>query len=363
MQNAHNEIQDDVTGVLLAGGASARMGRDKASLMLEGQPLFARVRRALSLVCGQVMIAGDRPDLATDHCPAFADRFPGSSLGGLHNALSHAGTDWVCILPCDLPYPSPRLLQTLLDRRGPTVDAVVPRHADGSEPLIACYRRAILPQVEAQLNRGQLRLTALLDRLRVAWLEAADLPPGWRRALRNLNAPDDYARLPAPPPAVTFIARSGTGKTTLVEKVIRELVRRGWTIGALKHDAHRFEIDVEGKDTWRMTEAGATVTAICSPAKQAVIRRCELEPAVEELIAREFLGVDLVITEGFKHSPLPKIEVHRTALGTPLLSRGEHHDPALLAVVSDEPLALDVPCFDLNDPWKLVDFLEARFLA
>ena len=232
----------------------------------------------------------------------------------------------------------------------------------GSEPLVACYRHTILPQVEEQLQQGKLRLTALLDRLRVTWLEPADLPPGWRRALRNLNTPEDYARLQTPP-AVTFIARSGTGKTTLVEKAIRELVRRGWTIGALKHDTHRFEIDVEGKDTWRMTQAGATVTAICSPAKQAVIRQFELEPPVEELLAREFIGVDLVITEGFKHSSLPKVEVHRSALGTPLLSRGERHDPALVAVASDEPLALDVPCFDLNDPRQLVDFLEAKFLA
>ncbi|MCM2264775.1 MAG: molybdopterin-guanine dinucleotide biosynthesis protein B [Desulfuromonadales bacterium] len=167
----------------------------------------------------------------------------------------------------------------------------------------------------------------------------------------------------APPPAVTFIARSGTGKTTLIEQLIAELVRRGWTIGALKHDAHRFEIDHEGKDSWRMTQAGATVTAICSPAKQAVIRRHELEPTVEELIACEFGGVDLVITEGFKHSSLPKVEVHRAELGASLLSRDERHDPTLIAVASDRALNLDVPGFDLNDPQGLADFLEERFLA
>lgn len=363
MQNSHNEIAANVTGVLLAGGGSTRMGRDKALLPFDGQPLFVRARRALAALCGRVLIAGDRPDLASADCPAYADRFPGSSLGGLHAALSHADTDWICVLPCDLPQPSPRLLQALLDRRAPEVDAVVPRHAGGSEPLIACYRRAILPLVEEQLSRGDLRLTALLGRLRVTWLEPAAMPDGWRRALRNLNAPGDYARLLAPPPAVTFIARSGTGKTTLVEQVIAGLTGRGWTIGALKHDAHRFEIDHAGKDSWRMTQAGAAVTAICSPARQAVIRRHELEPTVEELIAREFAGVDLVVTEGFKQSSLPKVEVHRATLDAPLLSRGERHDPALLAVASDTPLDLDVPCFDLNDPVRLIAFLEERFLA
>jgi molybdopterin-guanine dinucleotide biosynthesis protein B/molybdopterin-guanine dinucleotide biosynthesis protein len=362
MQNSHNETQRDVTGVLLAGGASTRMGRDKANLVLDELPLYVRVQRALAAVCGKLLIAGDRPDLVSSACPVFADSFPGSSLGGLHTALKNADSDWVLVLPCDLPYPSPRLLHSLLAQRGPDIDAVVPRHPQGSEPLIACYRRTVLPIVEEQLMAGNLRLTALLDRLRVAWLEPDQLPPGWRRALRNLNTVEDFAALCEPPPAVTFIARSGTGKTTLVEKVISELVRRGWTIGGLKHDAHRFEIDHEGKDTWKMTRAGATVTAICSPAKQAVIRQHELEPPVEELIAREFGGVDLVITEGFKHSSLPKIEVHRAALGMPLLSRGDLHDPLLQAVVSDESLDLDVPCFDLNDPYRLVDFLEERFL-
>lgn len=363
MQITHNEIHADVTGVLLAGGGSTRMGRDKALLCLDGRPMFTRVRRALSAVCGRVCIAGDRPDLATNDCPAFADRFVGSSLGGLHTALSHADTEWVCVLPCDLPYPSPHLLHTLLKRRTPGIDAVVPRHAGGSEPLIACYRRAILPLVEEQLRRGEMRLSALLGRLRVDYLESDSLPPGWRRALRNLNLPGDYDRLQQPPPAVTFIARSGTGKTSLIEKVIGELVRRGWAVGALKHDAHRFEIDHQGKDTWRMAQAGATVTAICSPDKQAVIRQHELGPMVEELIAREFGGVDLVITEGFKQSTLPKVEVHRAALGMPLLSRGDRHDPALLAVASDEPLTLDVPCFDLNDPRRLTDFLVERLLT
>jgi molybdopterin-guanine dinucleotide biosynthesis protein B/molybdopterin-guanine dinucleotide biosynthesis protein len=266
------------------------------------------------------------------------------------------------VLPCDLPCPSPRLLRELLAQRAPAIDAVVPRHAQGSEPLIACYHRSALPLIEEQISMGNFRLTALLARLRVAYLDAERLPPGWRRALRNLNSTDDYTNLLAPPLAVTFIAYSGTGKTTLIERLISELTGRGWTIGALKHDAHRFEIDHEGKDTWRMTRAGATVTAICSPDQQAVMRRHELEPTVEELIAREFTGVDLVLTEGLKHSRLPKIEVHRAELRVPLLSRGDNYDPTLLAIASDVPLAFDVPCFDLNAPSMLADFLEARFL-
>ncbi len=163
-------------------------------------------------------------------------------------------------------------------------------------------------------------------------------------------------------PAVSFVAGSGTGKTTLLEKVIVELKRRGWRIGALKHDARRFEIDHPGKDSWRFTAAGADTMLITSPEKLALVKRHPATPPVEELLATYFTDVDIVLTEGFKKSALPKIEVHRAERSTALLCRGEANDPTLVAVASDEPLHLDVPVFDLNDAVAVADFIEKRFL-
>ena len=350
----------DVAGALIAGGRSTRMGTDKALLELNGESLWRLGQRSLASLFDRVFIAGDRPDLATPECPCHPDARPGSALGGLETALRHVGRDWVCVLPCDLPFPSPALLISLLAHRE-GVQAVAPRTAHGCEPLIACYRRDCLPVVMDQLERGDFRLTNLLDRLDTRYLDPPQLPAGWRRALRNLNTPDDLAGLQRLPPAVTFVARSGTGKTTLLEKLIGELVTRGWTVGALKHDAHRFEIDHEGKDSWRLARAGALITAINSPAQSAVIRRHESEPPLDRLL-QDFIGMDIVLTEGFKRSALPKIEVHRAALESPLLCRGEFHDPALAAVVSDVQLELDVPGFGLEEIAALADFLEKTFL-
>ncbi len=364
MQNSHNdniEPATDVTGVVFAGGKSTRMGNDKACLEIDGLTLFQRVARSLGQVCQQIQIAGERPDLSADNLPAFADIHPGSSLGGLHNALTNAKTDWVLVLPCDLPYPSVKLLQTLLANRK-DVHAVIPDISSGMEPLVACYNRAILPLVEEQINKGDFRLTNLLERLQVRTLGDRQLPSGWRRALTNLNRPQDLERVLTPPPVVTFVARSGTGKTTLLVKVITELTSRGWTIGALKHDAHRFEIDHEGKDSWKMATAGAAITAISSPAKTAVIERHELEPGFDQLL-KPFIGkVDILLTEGFKRSSLPKIEAHRAELEQTLLCRGEYEDPSLIAVASNAQMPLDVPCFNLNDAPSIADFIEVRFL-
>ncbi len=162
--------------------------------------------------------------------------------------------------------------------------------------------------------------------------------------------------------AVAFIAKSGTGKTTLVEKVISLLKHRGYKVGAVKHDAHRFEIDHPGKDSHRFTAAGADVMVISSSGKTALVERNATTPPVEELLSRFFSGVDIVLVEGFKKSALPKIEVHRNTWSDSLLCRGAENDPMLLAVASDGPLEVDVPVLDINDPETVAAFLEEKFL-
>ena len=162
--------------------------------------------------------------------------------------------------------------------------------------------------------------------------------------------------------AVSFVAKSGTGKTTLLEKVIAELKGRGYRVGVIKHDAHRFDIDHPGKDSHRLTAAGADSMLISSPEKLALVKQHAQAPPIEELIATYFNDVDLILTEGFKKSGLPKIEVHRRERSQTLLCRGAEHDPSLLAVASDEPLELDVPVLDLNNPAQVADFVERHII-
>ncbi len=165
---------------------------------------------------------------------------------------------------------------------------------------------------------------------------------------------------------MAFVARSGTGKTTLVESLIREMRARGYRIGALKHDAHRFEIDRPGKDSARFTEAGAEIMVLVSDDTVAMVQKPAHPPKLDKLLQLWFSKMDLVLVEGYKTSDLPKIEVHRAALGKPLLCQGEKNDPHLLAVASDGPAALpaelDVPVLDLGTPAAIADFLVKSLL-
>ena len=162
------------------------------------------------------------------------------------------------------------------------------------------------------------------------------------------------------PPAVSFIAHSGTGKTTLLTAVITLLKERGYRVGVIKHDAHRFEIDYPGKDSHRFTTAGADSMLISSASKLALVKQHQQSPPIEELLGNYFPDVDLVLVEGFKDSGLPRIELFRSGHSKELICRGAKHDPQLWAVASDAELQVDVPVLDLNKPATIADFVVAK---
>ena len=159
-------------------------------------------------------------------------------------------------------------------------------------------------------------------------------------------------------PIVSVVGKSGSGKTTLLEGLIRELKRRGHRVGTIKHDAHSFEIDRPGKDTWRHAQAGSDHVVISSPRRVASIRRVQQEQSLAELAAG-MTQVDIILTEGYKRGSAPKIEVSRRARSKTLICRPDE----LVAVASDQSFDLDAPQYDLNDVQSLADLIESQFLG
>lgn len=152
-------------------------------------------------------------------------------------------------------------------------------------------------------------------------------------------------------PLLGFCAYSGTGKTTLLRKLLPRLRETGLRVAVIKHAHHDFEIDYPGKDSYELRHAGASQMLVASRRRLALIeeRATEAEPALEELVARLDLSqLDLVLVEGFKHGAHPKVELHRSGLRRPWLFKD---DPSIVAVACDEPApqSVDVPVLDLND--------------
>ena len=199
------EIDDRfaITGVILAGGASRRMGRNKALLPVAGLPLIERIYRIMASLFRDVILVTNTPeDYAFLPCPMTADIYRGvGSIAGLHAGLSASPTERIFIVACDAPLLDPAVVNLLCTVEG-DYDAVVPVGQRGCEPLQAIYRKSCMPALELALQRDDRKLSNLLERIRTRFVPPEELAavPDAERSFLNLNTPEEYLALVPPAP-------------------------------------------------------------------------------------------------------------------------------------------------------------------
>ena len=159
------------------------------------------------------------------------------------------------------------------------------------------------------------------------------------------------------PPIICIIGKSKSGKTTLIEKLIPELKKRGYRIGSIKHACQAFDIDKKGKDSWRHRKAGADIVLIASTDKIAVIKDNDCKSL--DCLKKYFNDVDLIIAEGYNKKNIPKIEIVRKASQKKPLCLD---DNKLIALVTDADIVNQVPRFGLEEIYNLADFIEKKYL-
>jgi molybdopterin-guanine dinucleotide biosynthesis protein B len=214
--------------------------------------------------------------------------------------------------------------------------------------------------MEKLLRSGRHSVVDVFPRIDAAKVGFPDDAP-----FHNINTMSDFdhARresggfdLRAQPALVAIVGKSDSGKTTLIEKVVPELVKLGLRVGTVKHDAHSFEIDHPGKDSWRHGQAGAHAYAIASPERLAFITRLDGEMPLADIARRFFAGFDLVVAEGYKRTAPHRVELFRVGAGhaEPQCGPGE-----AIALVTDSTLRHDYT-FGLEDGAGLARFLAVR---
>lgn len=338
-----------VGAVILAGGKSSRMnGRNKALLHLKGQSFLEKILRELSGF-QEVLISADRMERYPQYQGMVVpDLFPGTGpIGGLYSSLSACKSDALLVVSCDMPLFSAQLGEYLLSYHASQWDALVLEDRSGRlQPLCGIYQKSSLPVLLEQLQSGNYKMLDLLARLRVKTvkLRYSAFPD---TCVWNINSPEDYARLLRTQRAPAVIAISGvknSGKTTLLEKLIPLLRDMGCRVAAVKHDGHDFDPDTPGTDSYRFRRAGAVGTAVFSGSQGLIVDQTA-GLSMDHFI-RYFHDADLILAEGLKNSPYPKIQVMRREVSQNLVC-----DPGtLLAVMSDAPFqAGPIPVFDLND--------------
>jgi len=182
-------------------------------------------------------------------------------------------------------------------------------------------------------------------------------------------------------PIISIVGRSDSGKTTLIERLVPELSRRGYRVGTVKHDVHGFDIDHPGKDSYRHFQAGATATVISSPEKAALVRKVPVELRLDEIVSNYLSDMDIVLTEGFKQENKLKIELVRAEAGADVFPEilSPAGDLIALAVVGSVILAQagihpktepalpasheDVPVINADDVTSLADRIQQDVLT
>jgi molybdopterin-guanine dinucleotide biosynthesis protein B/molybdopterin-guanine dinucleotide biosynthesis protein len=354
-------------GVLLAGGSSRRAGVDKRFLVLEGRTLLLRNIAFLRSLFPTVVVSvgrDQRLDLGdAGEVEVLHDAWPGASpLVGIATALGHYRRP-LFAMAADLGFPDRDAAARVL-AAFPGHDVAMPVMGPHHQPLFAVYGPACLAPMAALLEAGRHRIVEILPDVRVTEVRFPD-----DALFRNINTMDEYeaarreaavADAPAsggaPPALVAIVGKSDAGKTTLIEKVVPELVKLGLRVGTVKHDAHSFEIDHPGKDSWRHGQAGAHAYAIASPERLAFITRLDGEMPLADIARRFFAGFDLVVAEGYKRTAPHRVELFRVGAGhaEPLCGPGE-----ALALVTDAPLQHE-HTFGLEDAAGLARFLAVR---
>ncbi len=358
---------DNVTiGVLLAGGRGRRAGVDKRFLVLEGRTLLQRnlaflrslfPTTVVSLAPDQELDLGDAGDAVL-----VRDAWPGSSpLAGIATVLEHFRRP-LFVMAADLAFPDRAAAERVL-AAFPGHDLALPMVGPHYEPLFAVYGPTCLAPVTALLEAGRHRIIEILADLDVERIRFAD-----DAVFRNINTMDQYHEAcrqasaadtssgVTQPALVAIVGKSDSGKTTLIEKLIPELLKLGLRVGAVKHDAHSFEIDHPGKDSWRHGQAGAHAYVVSSSEQLAFIAKLEGEVPLADIARRFFTGFDLVVAEGYKRTAPHIVELFRLGAG---------HDAPLCAPGEALALVTDAPCehahqFELDDAAGLARFLAAR---
>jgi molybdopterin-guanine dinucleotide biosynthesis protein A len=185
----------DVAGVILAGGKSSRMGRNKALLEINGERMIETAYRLIAEIFTEVLLVTNTPEIYDFiHCRKIADIYPAMGpLAGIHAALSHCSAERAFVTACDMPDLNPALIRELCSISG-AADVVVPESPGGLEPLHAVYSKSCLPKMDEMLRDGKSRILSFLDlvqvrlvpRDKVAFLDSA------YASFRNINTPEDY---------------------------------------------------------------------------------------------------------------------------------------------------------------------------
>lgn len=181
-----------ISGFILAGGKSRRMGTDKALLLFDGKPLLLHMMRLVEPFCDKVLISGQKSDYTSFGVEMVPDLYSDCGpIAGIFSALNYSVSDWNLLVSVDVPFVNEELFLFLISNIG-EYDCIIPTHNSGVEPLIGLYHRRAVPVIEEMVKAGDFKLSRLLSKLNTRYLDCNNLIKKYPRLFMNINRMEDY---------------------------------------------------------------------------------------------------------------------------------------------------------------------------
>ena len=336
--------------LIIAGGKSSRMGRDKRFVELDGVTLLEKILlKASAIDFAEIFLCVEAESPALK---LLAQRYgakllvdeihDAGAMAGLAVGLARINTDWALAVSADMPFFEFDAVLPL--KKNLSAQAVIPKVGGKFQTLAAFYRRELAELFSRELVEGQRKIFTAIKKIPHVFAELS-----CEDFFFNVNTRADLRlargrveNLKRKTPIISIVApASGTGKTTFIERLTKIFAEQGLRVGVIKSDSHGFSLDLEGKDSFRFQSAGARSVAVVSPDSWFMIERT-VERENFSAVA-EKMTVDLIFTESRTHAALPAISLWR--------GKGEViADERVVAIFTSEPADSDeIAQFDLND--------------
>lgn len=333
---------------ILAG--SRADGINEARVRASNRIIIGKLAGELGVIGDVLVSAAKKDDYEDLHCVVMEDQSP---MEGLYNILSSAKGDYVFVCGADMPGISAKLVKYMSEFICSDYDCYCLADEKRIQPLCAIYSKAMLPLIEEALKSGDYKLMNLIRRARVKYISIEYTSFG-REVLTNTMVRTREKK--SLPKAVFCVSGpKNSGKTGLITRLINEFIEDGHSVGAIKHDGHHYEMDREGTDTHKFLESGATGSAIFAGGQYTLNLK---EETTEVRLLEFFSRCDVIVIEGLKNSPYPKIEMMKEAGDQSLC------DPETLICIATEknpPQASRIPVFDRDDTEGIFSLVKKYF--
>jgi len=318
--------------IILCGGNSSRFNyQNKAFLKYDHRVFLQKIID--ELVSFDIILSAKDSELYSSFnqkiiCDTYNNIGP---MAGIIRGLESISSGWGFITTCDIPNITARFISYMQEFISSDFQVVIPKDRQGRlHPLCGFYHSSIIATIREQIVNKNYKIHDLINICKVKIVKLDDTNFN-DYILFNINSEEDYHRCCFNPKIIAISGVKNSGKTTLITRLIKELVLQKYTVATIKHTSHSYPFDIEDSDTYLHKQAGASAVCIYSPQKKMIIQD-DINIQIGDLI-NDFSCYDIILLEGFKETTYPKIEVIRKEISTGISSNPQN----LLAIVTDLP--------------------------